>query len=86
MRLQDQEPTQKNRIDSPELFDGQAGLFERRAGLPEDCCRAVAKKVIEIGEAKSGDLIVEIGSGTGQIGQWFEAPLRYAGSTCPRGC
>ena len=36
---------------SPELFDGQAGLFERRAGLPEACCRAIAKKVIEIGEA-----------------------------------
>jgi len=64
---------------SPELFDGQAGLFERRAGLPEACCRAIAKKVIEIGEAKAGDLIVEIGSGTGQIGQWFEAPVRYAG-------
>ena len=72
----------KNRIDSsqsPELFDGQAGLFERRAGLPEDCCRAIAKKVIEIGEARSGDLIVEIGCGTGQIGQWFESPVRYAG-------
>ena len=64
---------------SPELFDGQAGLFERRAGLPEACCHAIAKRVIEIGEAKAGDLIVEIGSGTGQIGQWFEAPVRYAG-------
>jgi len=64
---------------SPELFDGQAGMFERRAGLPETCCRAIAKNVIEIGEARSGDLIVEIGSGTGQIGQWFEAPVRYAG-------
>jgi SAM-dependent methyltransferase len=64
---------------SPELFDGQAGLFERRAGLPETVCRAIAIKVIEIGEAKSGDLIVEIGSGTGQIGRWFEAPVRYAG-------
>jgi SAM-dependent methyltransferase len=80
MRLQNQEPTQKNpERASPELFDGQAGLFERRAGLPETVCRAIAKKVIEIGEAKSGDLIVEIGSGTGQIGQWFEAPVRYAG-------
>ena len=69
----------KNRNASPELFDGQAGLFERRAGLSDDCCRAIAKKVIEIGEVKSGDLIVEIGSGTGQIGQWFEAPVRYAG-------
>ncbi|HEX7335422.1 MAG TPA: class I SAM-dependent methyltransferase [Pyrinomonadaceae bacterium] len=64
---------------SPELFDGQAGLFERRAGLPEDCCRTITKKVIEIGEAGSGDLIVEIGAGTGQIGQWFEAPVRYTG-------
>lgn len=80
MRLRNQEPTRKNRIDSsPELFDGQAGVFERRAGLPEACCRAIAKKVIEIGEAGPGDLIVEIGSGTGQIGQWFEAPVRYAG-------
>lgn len=64
---------------SPELFDGQAGLFERRAGLPEACCRAIAKKVIEIGEAGAGDLIVEIGCGTGQLGQWFEAPVRYVG-------
>ena len=64
---------------SPELFDDQAGLFDRRAGLPEACCQAIAKKVIEIGEAGSNDLIVEIGCGTGQIGQWFEAPMRYAG-------
>ncbi len=64
---------------SAELFDDQARLFEGRAGLPEDCCRAIAKKVIEIGEIKLGDLIVEIGSGTGQIGEWFEPPVRYAG-------
>jgi SAM-dependent methyltransferase len=80
MRLRNQEPTRKNPMHaSPELFDGQAGLFERRAGLPETVCRAIAKKVIEIGEANAGDLIVEVGSGTGQIGQWFEAPVRYAG-------
>jgi hypothetical protein len=65
--------------ESPELFDGQAGLFEQRAGLPEACCRAIASKVIEIGEVKPADLIVEIGSGTGQIGEWFKAPVRYAG-------
>lgn len=64
---------------SPELFDSQAGLFEQRAGLPDDCCRDIASKVIEIGEAKPGDLIVEIGSGTGQIGEWFKSPVRYAG-------
>jgi hypothetical protein len=64
---------------SPELFDGQAGFFEQRAGLPIDCCREIAKKVVEVGEAGPGDLIVEVGNGTGQIGQWFEAPVRYVG-------
>lgn len=64
---------------SPELFDSQAGLFEQRAGLPEDCCRDIASNVIEIGEANPGDLIVEIGSGTGQIGEWFKPPVCYAG-------
>ncbi|MGB7924357.1 MAG: class I SAM-dependent methyltransferase [Pyrinomonadaceae bacterium] len=64
---------------SPELFDGQAGFFEQRAGLPVDCCREVAKRVVEVGEAGAGDLIVEVGSGTGQIGQWFEASVRYVG-------
>lgn len=68
-----------SRHTSPELFDGQAGLFEQRAGLPEDCCRDIAKAVLEIGEVKHGDLIVEVGSGTGQLGQWFATPLRYAG-------
>ena len=64
---------------SPELFDCQAGLFEQRAGLPEDCCQNIAKTVLEIGEVGPGDLIVEVGTGTGQVGQWFHAPIRYAG-------
>ena len=64
---------------SPELFDSQAGFFEQRAGLPENYCRDIASKVIEIAAAKPGDLIVEIGSGTGQIGEWFKTPVRYAG-------
>ena len=64
---------------SPELFDSQAGLFEQRAGLPEDCCRDIANAVLEIGEAGHADLIVEVGSGTGQLGRWFGAPVRYAG-------
>lgn len=64
---------------SPELFDGQAGFFDRRTGLPEECCRAVAKKILEIGEARASGLIVEVGCGTGQIGQWVEALSRYVG-------
>jgi SAM-dependent methyltransferase len=64
---------------SPELFDGQAGFFEQRAGLPEDCCCKIARAVLEIGEAGSADLIVDVGAGTGQIGRWFESSVRYAG-------
>jgi SAM-dependent methyltransferase len=61
---------------SPELFDGQAVFFDRRTGLPEECCRAVAKQIVEM---SGGGLVVEVGCGTGQIGQWVEAPARYVG-------
>ena len=64
---------------SPELFDAQAAFFDRRTGLPEDCCRAVAKKMLELCGAHASGLFVEVGCGTGQIGQWIEAPARYAG-------
>jgi hypothetical protein len=35
--------------------------------------------VIEIGGAGAGDLVVELGPGTGQIGRWFGAGVRYVG-------
>ncbi|HEX8495468.1 MAG TPA: class I SAM-dependent methyltransferase [Pyrinomonadaceae bacterium] len=60
------------------LFDDPV-RFERRAGLPEDYCRRIASAVIEIGGVGPGDLIVEIGPGAGQVGQWIEAPIRYLG-------
>ena len=62
-----------------ELFDGQAAIFEQRAGLPGDLSLDIARAVLEIGEARPGDLIVEIGPGTGQVGQWFGPPMRYLG-------
>ena len=64
---------------SPELFDRQAAAFEQRAGLPEDVCREVARRALEIAEVGPGDLVVEIGAGTGQIGQWFGEAVRYVG-------
>jgi ubiquinone/menaquinone biosynthesis C-methylase UbiE len=64
---------------SPELFDGQAGFFDRRTGLPEKCCRAVARKLVETAGSGADGLVVEVGCGTGQIGQWVEAPARYVG-------
>lgn len=63
----------------PEFFDHQAASFERRAGLPESYCSEIARAVIEIGEAGAGDLVVELGPGTGQIGRWFDAGVRYVG-------
>jgi ubiquinone/menaquinone biosynthesis C-methylase UbiE len=61
------------------LFDGQAAVFERRAGLPMAACREIANKVLEIAAVEPGDLVVEIGPGTGQIGQWLGEAVRYIG-------
>lgn len=60
-------------------FDGQASIFDDRAGLPAEHCRSIASAVIEIGKVVAGDLIFEIGAGTGQIGQWFGPPIGYLG-------
>jgi SAM-dependent methyltransferase len=62
-----------------ELFDDQAAIFERRAGLPVEYCRDIARAVLEIGEVGAGELLLEVGPGTGQIGQWFDTSVRYVG-------
>jgi ubiquinone/menaquinone biosynthesis C-methylase UbiE len=62
-----------------ELFDDQAAIFDQRAGLPVEYCRAIAGAVVQIGQSAPGDLILEVGPGTGQIGQWFSAPISYVG-------
>ncbi len=68
-----------------ELFDDQATRFEQRAGLPADHCRDIANSVVEIGQVRSGDLILEIGPGTGQIAQWFQQTSAYLGFDLSRG-
>jgi ubiquinone/menaquinone biosynthesis C-methylase UbiE len=62
-----------------ELFDDQAAMFDRRTGLPVEYCRAIAGAVVEIGRLAPGDLILEVGPGTGLISQWFSAEMRYVG-------
>jgi hypothetical protein len=62
-----------------ELFDDQASVFEERAGLPAEYCAAIARAVTEIANLGPGDLILEIGPGTGQLGLEFRSPLRYMG-------
>jgi ubiquinone/menaquinone biosynthesis C-methylase UbiE len=68
--------TQANGVDS---FDSQAAMFEQRAGLPENYYRDIARAVIEIGMVAGEDLLVEIGPGTGNIGQWLIQSARYVG-------
>jgi ubiquinone/menaquinone biosynthesis C-methylase UbiE len=62
-----------------EFFDGQAATFDQRAGLPEEICYKIAETILSVGEVKSGDLVLEIGPGTGQIGRWFAPSVRYVG-------
>jgi ubiquinone/menaquinone biosynthesis C-methylase UbiE len=67
-------------------FDSQAAEFERRVGLSEAVCREVAASVLELSGVRPGDLMVEIGAGTGMIGRWFAAyPVRYVGIDLSRG-
>lgn len=51
------------------LFDGQAEAYERRAALPGDVGRAVARSVLSLSGAGAGDLVLEVGAGTGLIGR-----------------
>ncbi|GBF80627.1 class I SAM-dependent methyltransferase [Aphanothece sacrum] len=52
-------------------FDTQAQNYDLRVGLSENCCQAIAQTVLTLSQAQPSDLLVEIGAGTGMIGQWF---------------
>lgn len=71
--------SRRSKHTSWELFDDQATAFEQRAGLPAHYCRDIATSVIEIGQVRQGDLVLEIGPGTGQIAEWFQQSSAYVG-------
>ncbi len=52
-------------------FDEQAKTFETRTGLSGATCQAIVKTALDLAMVKTGDRVVEVGAGTGQIGQWF---------------
>lgn len=62
-------------------FDEQgSGIFEARAGFPAGVAEQIASAVRCHGDLHPGDLILEIGAGTGLIGQWLaQPPYRYLG-------
>ncbi|MEM8719857.1 MAG: class I SAM-dependent methyltransferase [Cyanobacteria bacterium P01_G01_bin.39] len=61
-------------------FDDQAKTFETRTGLSELTCQAIVKTALELAEIKANSQVVEVGAGTGQIGQWFASKsVQYLG-------
>jgi ubiquinone/menaquinone biosynthesis C-methylase UbiE len=61
-------------------FDEQAGSFDQRAGLPPSVCDSIAKELVRLAQLRPGDVLLEVGAGTGQIGLALcRLPLRYLG-------
>src|SRR5215475_5514577 len=61
-------------------FDVQAETYDQRVGLSERDCEAIVRVVLALTEAKPGDLLLEVGAGTGMLGAWLaRPPLRYVG-------
>jgi len=61
-------------------FDNQAERYDSRVGLSPDICSAIAQKIVAIAQVQPNDLIVEIGAGTGIIGEWLiQSSCQYLG-------
>lgn len=62
-------------------FDRQASDFDQRAGLPAGAARQVAAAVVELAPAGSGPrgAILDLGAGTGQIGEHLARIWRTRG-------
>jgi ubiquinone/menaquinone biosynthesis C-methylase UbiE len=63
-----------------ERFQSQASEFDRRAGLPLEACRAVARVIDKLAEDAAEGILLELGTGTGQIGQFlYQLRFPYVG-------
>ncbi|NES21767.1 MAG: methyltransferase domain-containing protein [Symploca sp. SIO3E6] len=61
-------------------FDEQAETYDQRVGLSPKVCREIVEQVLAIAQVNPGEQVLEIGAGTGQIGQWFaQYPVQYMG-------
>lgn len=80
--MQGRHPPPSNRAlqYSPPSFDAQANGYDQRTNLTQRDCREVVQTVLAIAKVQPGDLVVEVGAGTGQIGQEFaHSPVQYIG-------
>lgn len=67
-------------VSETRRFDEQAGSFDQRAGLPAGVCDSIAKELVQFAQLAPGDVVLEVGVGTGQIGLALcQLPLRYVG-------
>ena len=61
-------------------IDEQGESFDRRAGLPSSVPDLIAREFLLLAPAGAGDVVLEVGAGTGQIGAALcQHPLRYVG-------
>lgn len=60
-----------------ERFDSQAESFDARAGLPAGAGEAVASAVLHLCKSNPDHLLIEIGAGTGEIGQYLAHSVEY---------
>jgi ubiquinone/menaquinone biosynthesis C-methylase UbiE len=66
--------------DATRSFDEQARSFDQRAGLPASVCDSIAKELVQLAQLSTGDVLLEVGAGTGQIGHSLcGLALRYVG-------
>ena len=67
-------------------FDSQAHYYDQRVGLSDAAGAAIAQAVLALAGPGPGDLVAEIGAGTGLIGRWLtQSVVDYVGLDVSRG-
>jgi SAM-dependent methyltransferase len=65
---------------SVNTFDEQATRYDARVGLPESVGTAVAAEIMACAGLQTNDLVLELGTGTGEIGAHLaRLPVHYLG-------
>ena len=62
------------------LYEDQAASFDERAAIPAEAVESMAVTVVEMAELQQGDMLLEIGPGTGMLSlHLIRQPIRYIG-------